>query len=109
MNDINIDTELDQLIFNTQFMKLIIEATFNTKTKCYFDSSTPRSSKQWGKLMKSAGSNFNASGSLENILFGSSGKCAGGNSSKIAHARYRITVRCGVKFVTCFEVDSRIY
>lgn len=49
--------------------------------------STPRSSKQWGKLMKNAGSNFNTSGNFENVLFGSSGKCAGGNSSKIAHAR----------------------
>ncbi|GBP23985.1 Protein FAM135A, partial [Eumeta japonica] len=42
---------------------------------------------QWGKLMKSAGSSFSASGSLENILFGSTGKCTGGNSSKIAHAK----------------------
>ncbi|XP_050351471.1 uncharacterized protein LOC126774155 isoform X2 [Nymphalis io] len=57
---------------------------------------TPRSSKQWGKLMKSAGSNFNASGSLENILFGSSGKCAGGNSSKIAHARQVHAEVCGI-------------
>ncbi|XP_050675103.1 uncharacterized protein LOC126972424 isoform X2 [Leptidea sinapis] len=52
----------------------------------YVQSCTPRSSKQWGKLMKSAGS-FSASGSFENILFGSGVKCAGGNSSKIAHAR----------------------
>ncbi|CAH2090897.1 unnamed protein product [Euphydryas editha] len=57
---------------------------------------TPRSSKQWGKLMKSAGSTFNASGSLENILFGSSGKCAGGNSSKIAHARQVHAEVCGI-------------
>ncbi|XP_039755668.1 uncharacterized protein LOC120630490 [Pararge aegeria] len=57
---------------------------------------TPRSSKQWGKLMKSAGSNFNASGSLENILFGSTGKCAGGNSSKIAHARQVHAEVCGI-------------
>ncbi|XP_061378251.1 uncharacterized protein LOC116772591 isoform X2 [Danaus plexippus] len=57
---------------------------------------TPRSSKQWGKLMKSAGSSFNATGSLENILFGSSGKCAGGNSSKIAHARQVHAEVCGI-------------
>ncbi|XP_023944853.2 uncharacterized protein LOC112050742 isoform X2 [Bicyclus anynana] len=57
---------------------------------------TPRSSKQWGKLMKSAGSNFNATGSLENILFGSTGKCAGGNSSKIAHARQVHAEVCGI-------------
>ncbi|XP_026499092.2 uncharacterized protein LOC113402937 isoform X1 [Vanessa tameamea] len=62
----------------------------------YVQSCTPRSSKQWGKLMKSAGSNFNASGSLENILFGSSGKCAGGNSSKIAHARQVHAEVCGI-------------
>ncbi|XP_013172553.1 PREDICTED: uncharacterized protein LOC106121427 isoform X1 [Papilio xuthus] len=62
----------------------------------YVQSCTPRSSKQWGKLMKSAGSNFNASGSFENILFGSSGKCAGGNSSKIAHARQVHAEVCGI-------------
>ncbi|XP_045766682.1 uncharacterized protein LOC123868285 isoform X2 [Maniola jurtina] len=62
----------------------------------YVQSCTPRSSKQWGKLMKSAGSNFNASGSLENILFGSTGKCAGGNSSKIAHARQVHAEVCGI-------------
>ncbi|CAG9561388.1 unnamed protein product [Danaus chrysippus] len=62
----------------------------------YVQSCTPRSSKQWGKLMKSAGSNFNATGSLENILFGSSGKCAGGNSSKIAHARQVHAEVCGI-------------
>lgn len=42
--------------------------------------------------MKSAG-NFNTSGSFENVLFGSTGKCSGGNSSKIAHARYVFCVR----------------
>ncbi|XP_072947422.1 protein FAM135A [Epargyreus clarus] len=62
----------------------------------YVQSCTPRSSKQWGKLMKSAGANFNASGSFENILFGSSGKCAGGNSSKIAHARQVHAEVCGI-------------
>ncbi|CAK1586003.1 unnamed protein product [Parnassius mnemosyne] len=62
----------------------------------YVQSCTPRSSKQWGKLMKNAGSNFNTSGSFENILFGSSGKCAGGNSSKIAHARQVHAEVCGI-------------
>ncbi|XP_041987095.1 uncharacterized protein LOC121738895 isoform X2 [Aricia agestis] len=59
----------------------------------YVQSCTPRSSKQWGKLVKSAGG-F-SSGSLENILFGS-GKCAGGNSSKIAHARQVHAEVCGI-------------
>ncbi|CAG4946954.1 unnamed protein product [Parnassius apollo] len=62
----------------------------------YVQSCTPRSSKQWGKLMKNAGSNFNTSGSFENILFGSGGKCAGGNSSKIAHARQVHAEVCGI-------------
>ncbi|XP_047027232.1 protein FAM135A isoform X2 [Helicoverpa zea] len=62
----------------------------------YVQSCTPRSSKQWGKLMKSAGSNFNTSGSFENVLFGSTGKCAGGNSSKIAHARQVHAEVCGI-------------
>ncbi|CAG4962717.1 unnamed protein product [Colias eurytheme] len=62
----------------------------------YVQSCTPRSSKQWGKLMKSAGASFNASGSFENILFGSGGKCAGGNSSKIAHARQVHAEVCGI-------------
>ncbi|KAL4711463.1 hypothetical protein ACJJTC_005587 [Scirpophaga incertulas] len=62
----------------------------------YVQSCAPRSSKQWGKLMKSAGSNFNTSGSFENILFGSSGKCTGGNSSKIAHARQVHAEVCGI-------------
>ncbi|XP_073946943.1 protein FAM135A isoform X2 [Choristoneura fumiferana] len=57
---------------------------------------TPRSSKQWGKLMKNAGTNFSSSGSLENILFGSSAKCTGGNSSKIAHARQVHAEVCGI-------------
>ncbi|KAJ2943659.1 hypothetical protein O0L34_g16771 [Tuta absoluta] len=61
----------------------------------YVQSCTPRSSKQWGKLMKTAG-NFNASGSLENVLFGSTGKCAGGSSSKIAHARQVHAEVCGI-------------
>ncbi|CAH1638577.1 unnamed protein product [Spodoptera littoralis] len=61
----------------------------------YVQSCTPRSSKQWGKLMKSAGS-FNTSGSFENVLFGSTGKCAGGNSSKIAHARQVHAEVCGI-------------
>lgn len=62
----------------------------------YVQSCTPRSSKQWGKLMKGAGSNFNTSGSFENVLFGSTGKCAGGNSSKIAHARQVHAEVCGI-------------
>ncbi|XP_053606488.1 uncharacterized protein LOC128672970 isoform X1 [Plodia interpunctella] len=62
----------------------------------YVQSCTPRSSKQWGKLMKSAGSNFNTSGSFENVLFGSAGKCAGSNSSKIAHARQVHAEVCGI-------------
>ncbi|XP_063382350.1 uncharacterized protein LOC134668824 isoform X1 [Cydia fagiglandana] len=62
----------------------------------YVQSCTPRSSKQWGKLMKNAGSNFTSSGSLENMLFGSSAKCAGGNSSKIAHARQVHAEVCGI-------------
>ncbi|XP_061714910.1 protein FAM135A isoform X3 [Cydia pomonella] len=62
----------------------------------YVQSCTPRSSKQWGKLMKNAGSNFTTSGSLENMLFGSSAKCAGGNSSKIAHARQVHAEVCGI-------------
>ncbi|XP_047516995.1 uncharacterized protein LOC125057379 isoform X1 [Pieris napi] len=62
----------------------------------YVQSCTPRSSKQWGKLVKSAGASFNASGSFENILFGSGGKCAGGNSSKIAHARQVHAEVCGI-------------
>ncbi|XP_028029145.1 protein FAM135A isoform X2 [Bombyx mandarina] len=62
----------------------------------YVQSCTPRSSKQWGKLMKNAGSNFNTSGNFENVLFGSSGKCAGGNSSKIAHARQVHAEVCGI-------------
>ncbi|XP_031768575.1 uncharacterized protein LOC113521209 isoform X2 [Galleria mellonella] len=62
----------------------------------YVQSCTPRSSKQWGKLMKSAGANFNTSGSFENVLFGSTGKCAGGNSSKIAHARQVHAEVCGI-------------
>ncbi|KAJ0178156.1 hypothetical protein K1T71_005979 [Dendrolimus kikuchii] len=61
----------------------------------YVQSCTPRSSKQWGKLMKNAG-NFNTSGSFENVLFGSTGKCAGGNSSKIAHARQVHAEVCGI-------------
>ncbi|XP_073946942.1 protein FAM135A isoform X1 [Choristoneura fumiferana] len=62
----------------------------------YVQSCTPRSSKQWGKLMKNAGTNFSSSGSLENILFGSSAKCTGGNSSKIAHARQVHAEVCGI-------------
>lgn len=64
-----------------------LHATATCNFSIDFAFSTPRSSKQWGKLMKNAGSSFSASGSLENVLFGSATKCAGGNSSKIAHAR----------------------
>ncbi|XP_063828300.1 uncharacterized protein LOC135077666 [Ostrinia nubilalis] len=62
----------------------------------YVQSCAPRSSKQWGKLMKSAGSNFNTSGSFDNVLFGATAKCAGGNSSKIAHARQVHAEICGI-------------
>ncbi|XP_075978475.1 protein FAM135B isoform X2 [Anticarsia gemmatalis] len=62
----------------------------------YVQSCTPRSSKQWGKLMKNASTNFNTSGSFENVLFGSTGKCAGSNSSKIAHARQVHAEVCGI-------------
>ncbi|CAG9089297.1 unnamed protein product [Plutella xylostella] len=56
---------------------------------------TPRSSKQWGKLMKGAGG-FSAPGGLEQALFGSSAKCTGSNSGKIAHARQVHAEVCGI-------------
>ncbi|XP_068618252.1 protein FAM135A [Battus philenor] len=80
--------------FHLSAVSITIHASLVALHQPYIN--TPRSSKQWGKLMKSAGSNFNASGSFENILFGSSGKCAGGNSSKIAHARQVHAEVCGI-------------
>ncbi|XP_049874132.1 protein FAM135A isoform X2 [Pectinophora gossypiella] len=79
--------------FHLSSVSITIHASLVALHQPYIN--TPRSSKQWGKLMKSAGS-FNASGSLENLLFGSSGKCAGGNSSKIAHARQVHAEVCGI-------------
>ncbi|KAG7295762.1 hypothetical protein JYU34_020813 [Plutella xylostella] len=61
----------------------------------YVQSCTPRSSKQWGKLMKGAGG-FSAPGGLEQALFGSSAKCTGSNSGKIAHARQVHAEVCGI-------------
>ncbi|CAK1544951.1 unnamed protein product [Leptosia nina] len=80
--------------FHLSAVSITIHASLVALHQPYIN--TPRSSKQWGKLMKSAGSSFNASGSFENILFGSGGKCAGGNSSKIAHARQVHAEVCGI-------------
>ncbi|CAH2039444.1 unnamed protein product, partial [Iphiclides podalirius] len=80
--------------FHLSAVSITIHASLVALHQPYIN--TPRSSKQWGKLMKNAGTNFNASGSFENILFGSSGKCAGGNSSKIAHARQVHAEVCGI-------------
>ncbi|CAH0584444.1 unnamed protein product [Chrysodeixis includens] len=80
--------------FHLSAVSITIHASLVALHQPYIN--TPRSSKQWGKLMKSAGSNFNTSGSFENVLFGSTGKCAGGNSSKIAHARQVHAEVCGI-------------
>ncbi|KAM3966436.1 protein FAM135A [Aphomia sociella] len=80
--------------FHLSSVSITIHASLVALHQPYIN--TPRSSKQWGKLMKSAGSNFNTSGSFENVLFGSTGKCAGGNSSKIAHARQVHAEVCGI-------------
>ncbi|KAF9806741.1 hypothetical protein SFRURICE_011445 [Spodoptera frugiperda] len=79
--------------FHLSSVSITIHASLVALHQPYIN--TPRSSKQWGKLMKSAGS-FNTSGSFENVLFGSTGKCAGGNSSKIAHARQVHAEVCGI-------------
>lgn len=80
--------------FHLSAVSITIHASLVALHQPYIN--TPRSSKQWGKLMKGAGSNFNTSGSFENVLFGSTGKCAGGNSSKIAHARQVHAEVCGI-------------
>ncbi|KAG6444680.1 hypothetical protein O3G_MSEX003543 [Manduca sexta] len=80
--------------FHLSAVSITIHASLVALHQPYIN--TPRSSKQWGKLMKSAGSNFSASGSFENVLFGSTGKCAGGNSGKIAHARQVHAEVCGI-------------
>lgn len=62
----------------------------NLINKIFVFGSTPRSSKQWGKLVRSGG---NTGGALENVLFGSSIKCGGGSAStRIAHARFDIDI-----------------
>ncbi|CAH0398853.1 unnamed protein product [Chilo suppressalis] len=80
--------------FHLSAVSITIHASLVALHQPYINA--PRSSKQWGKLMKSAGSNFNTSGSFENVLFGSAGKCTGGNSSKIAHARQVHAEVCGI-------------
>ncbi|CAB3247685.1 unnamed protein product [Arctia plantaginis] len=80
--------------FHLSSVSITIHASLVALHQPYIN--TPRSSKQWGKLMKGSGSNFNTSGSFENVLFGSAGKCAGGNSSKIAHARQVHAEVCGI-------------